>query len=230
MIDGGSKDDTISVLKRYSHVKWMSEPDGGQADALNKGFAMSTGDIIGWVNSDDFFEKNIFGSVANALARPGALWAVGNLLLVYMRDGTIVRGRSPEITYEALLRDPDIVRQPSTFFRREALERAGLWDPSLHMVMDYDLWLRVASLAPPVMVDETWAYFRIHEQQKMATMSARRQSREIERVLRRRGVPANRIWQIIGRKYTGMAKWYTKAALIRLGLLDAKYESMPLRG
>jgi glycosyltransferase involved in cell wall biosynthesis len=63
VVDGGSTDATLDVLRRYPHLKWVSEKDRGQADALNKGLALAKGDIIGWVNSDDYYQDNIFGSV-----------------------------------------------------------------------------------------------------------------------------------------------------------------------
>ena len=64
VVDGGSTDGTVDILKRYPHLVWMSEKDRGQADALNKGLALAKGDIVGWVNSDDYYEHDIFGSVA----------------------------------------------------------------------------------------------------------------------------------------------------------------------
>lgn len=63
VIDGGSTDCTVDVLKKYPHLQWVSEKDRGQADALNKGLAKASGDIIGWVNSDDYYEHKIFGSI-----------------------------------------------------------------------------------------------------------------------------------------------------------------------
>ncbi len=66
IVDGGSNDETVSIIKQYPHLKWISEKDNGSVFALNKGIKMATGDIIGWLNSDDFYEKNIFQDVADA--------------------------------------------------------------------------------------------------------------------------------------------------------------------
>jgi len=66
IIDGGSIDGTVDILKKYSHLKWVSEPDRGQASALNKGFRMATGDVIGWLNSDDSYLPGTFEVVARA--------------------------------------------------------------------------------------------------------------------------------------------------------------------
>src|ERR1700680_5105962 len=79
VIDGGSTDDTVDVLKRYPHLIWLSEKDLGQADALNKGLALARGDIIGWINSDDYYQHNIFHSVVNQFRMTNAQWVIGNL-------------------------------------------------------------------------------------------------------------------------------------------------------
>lgn len=149
IIDGGSTDNTVEILMKYPHLIWISERDQGQADALNKGLAMATGDIIGWINSDDYYLDNIFASVARRFAEPAVRWVVGNLADLF-DDGRELRFRkSPAITFEALIMNPDIVRQQPTFFRRETLRRAGGWNAEFYMVMDYDLWVRLARQTPP---------------------------------------------------------------------------------
>src|ERR1700733_2213211 len=117
VVDGGSTDGTVDILKRYPHLVWVSEKDRGQADALNKGLALAKGDIVGWVNSDDYYEHDIFGSVAACFQRSNAQWVVGNLADVFDDGSQVVFRPSPTITFDALVRDPDIVRQQSTFFR-----------------------------------------------------------------------------------------------------------------
>ena len=91
------------------------------------------------------------------------------------------------MTYQSLVRNPDIVRQPGTFFRAELLRSLGGRDPDLHMVMDLDLWLRLARVKTPLMVNEIAAYFRIHPEQKTRAELYIRQMREIDRVLQRNG-------------------------------------------
>ncbi len=166
VVDGGSKDQTVDILQKYPSLIWVSEKDNGQADALSKGFNMSTGDIIGWINSDDYYEPNIFKLVLEQFEDPKVNWIVGNLTRVFEQTNKTVPDHSPLVTYEQLLDNPDIVRQQCTFFRRQALQDVGLWDASFYMVMDYDLWIRLAKLNPPKMLGHNLAYFRFHEAQK----------------------------------------------------------------
>jgi glycosyltransferase involved in cell wall biosynthesis len=229
IIDGGSTDSTVEILKKYPHLIWISEKDRGQADALNKGLALATGDIIGWINSDDYYLENIFTSVAGSFADPAVQWGVGNLADLF-DDGRELRFRkSPAVTFEALIMNPDIVRQQPTFFRREALHRVGGWNEKFYMVMDYDLWVRLARLAPPLMVDEEWAVYRNHSAQKSSHANILRQSGEIAAILSREKVS----WPLIA-AHRLTKRWYWlkgfgKEQLIRLGVVPEKYRTRPVR-
>ena len=108
IIDGGSTDDTISVLKKYPHLKWVSEKDEGQADALNKGLRIASGDYVGWLNSDDYYEPNIFQTVVKYFENFDADWVIGNSTYYQQYNGSYFVNKSPVITYKDLLRDPDI--------------------------------------------------------------------------------------------------------------------------
>src|SRR3982750_267888 len=83
VIDGGSTDDTVSILKRYPHLKWISEKDRGQADSLNKGLAIATGSIVGWVNSDDFYAPGVFSRISEIFEDPDVQWLVGDVANYY---------------------------------------------------------------------------------------------------------------------------------------------------
>ena len=130
VVDGASTDGTLDILRSFPHLTWTSEKDSGQADALNKALALATGDVIGWINSDDYYCENIFGSVIQHFHRTNADWLVGNLSLVFEDDTATDFRASPVVTRQALMRYPDIVRQQSTFFRRTFINTAGGWDIS----------------------------------------------------------------------------------------------------
>jgi glycosyltransferase involved in cell wall biosynthesis len=229
VVDGGSNDGTVAVLKRFPHLVWVSERDRGQADALQKGFDRAGGEIIGWINSDDYYAPATFAAVAEIFRDPRVSWVVGNLAYLYEATTEVVFDRSPQISYEALLRDPDIVKQPPTFFRRDILRATGGWCPDFQMAMDLDLWVRLARIAPPRMENVLWAYFRIHPDQKTSSASVRRQASEIARIMGREGVSRTRI---IG--FRALKEWYlTKAnikqALIGWGILNPKYRYKSVR-
>lgn len=219
----------MSVLRRYPHVVWISEKDSGQADALNKGLKRATGDIVGWINSDDYYDNGVFESVATAFDDPQTMWAIGNVAYVFEESGEIVEDVSPSITYARLLRDPDIVRQPPAFFRRTFLQQCGGWDKAYFMVMDYELWLRMAKRHEPKMVNERWAFFRVHNAQKTAHGNIVRQATEIASILRKENVSDIRVAQMIMKRRWFWLKGVVKAYLIRRGVINARFSNRPIR-
>jgi glycosyltransferase involved in cell wall biosynthesis len=220
VIDGGSTDDTVSILKRYPHLKWISEKDRGQADSLNKGLAIATGSIVGWVNSDDFYAPGVFSRISEIFEDPDVQWLVGDVANYYQATASEQYIVSQPATYESLIRDPDILRQQGGFFRADLLRRIGGWDPDLYMVMDLDLWLRMARVQPPYMLHEKIAYFRVHPDQKTGLARGGVQACEIDRVLRRYGVsPAIRFRQR-AKKRVWWLKGLVKGRLERAGVLN----------
>lgn len=213
IIDGGSTDKTLEILKRYSHLKWISVRDKGQADALNKGLKMSTGDIIGWINSDDFYEENIFQSLSEYFTDENTNWIVGYLKQINFIKGTAVKVGSPKIDYASLIKNPDIVRQPCTFFRKRIIEHAGAWNEDLHMVMDFDLWIRLAKICEPKMVDMHLANFVIHSNQKTNVKNIKKQIREILYILKKEQAPKTLILNMLFRKYKSYYKQKIKSLL-----------------
>lgn len=229
IIDGGSTDGTIDILKKYSHLTWVSEADGGQADALNKGLAKATGEIIGWLNSDDIYVKGIFPKVIAEFRSSSVHWVIGNLMRLYEATGSSVPCRSPIISRDALLDNPDILRQPPAFFRRSLLQQGGAWDAGFHMAMDYDLWVRLLRIVSPKMVDQQWAIFRIHKFQKTSRKNIRTQLNELIKIMRREGASGRQLMRLRLCRAILMTKLALKEALILSGMLSSKYEARPLR-
>lgn len=170
VVDGGSTDGTLDILARHSgSLRFVSGPDRGMPDAVNKGFAMTTGEIIGWLNSDDLYEPGALQKVAGYLDRhPECLWLYGKCKMIDARDRetrrwiTAYKNRSAGRFSMSRLLVENFISQPAVFFRREMLDRAGLLDIGLPTAMDYDLWLRFARESPPGFIDEYLASFRVH--------------------------------------------------------------------
>ena len=144
--DGGSTDGTLEILQGASGVTWESEPDAGQADAVNKGFQKATGEILGWLNADDFYEPGAVHAAADFLARnPDVDVVYGDCLYLYQQTGReelrLVRSRQFDLDF--LLNGGCYIHQPATFLRRIALADQRL-DEKLRYAMDYDLWVRLA--------------------------------------------------------------------------------------
>lgn len=230
VVDGGSDDETLEILKSYEHLKWISEPDEGQADALNKGILLASGDIVGWINSDDYYNDNVFWLVSECFNDPDVQWVVGDLALLEEASGKLIPLISPEISFKSLQENPDIVRQQATFFRRDFLLNAGGWNKSFYMVMDFDLWIRLAKRSKPLMLKEQLAVFRIQKDQKSSLRNLRRQSSELCFVLRREGASAFNIYKLKLKKEWFWLKGMLKVLLVNIGLLDREYLHKPYRG
>ncbi len=150
VIDGGSTDGSVDIIKKYADrlTYWVSEPDSGQSNAINKGFARATGELLAWLNSDDYYMPGALHAFAEAaVAHPDADFFVGIGRAVDV-NGRILFDLPPpenlglESTYRWLDRGDFL--QPSAIFRRRIWERAEPIDEDIHFVMDVDLWLRMA--------------------------------------------------------------------------------------
>jgi GT2 family glycosyltransferase len=170
VVDGGSSDGTLDILRAAEGVRWISEPDRGLAHAMNKGIAMAQGEVIGWLNADDRYLPRALEAVGRALARhPDALWLTGRCRIIDA-DGREVR-RWVTAYKNAFLRryslplylTQNFISAPATFLRREAFEVAGLFDERYRISMDYDFYLRLARRADPLVLDRELADFRMAE-------------------------------------------------------------------
>lgn len=170
VIDGGSDDHTVRILKKYPHLVWVSEKDRGQSDAVNKGFKLATGDIIAWINSDDWYEPGTFTAVAEFFAaNPDKNIVMGNCNLVDSRGKVTGQVKNFERGFDALKKywvGESIPTQPAIFFRRELLEKQGFLDESLHLAMDFDLWMRFSLQNRFYHLDRTVANYRFHDAAK----------------------------------------------------------------
>jgi glycosyltransferase involved in cell wall biosynthesis len=224
IIDGGSTDTTIATLKRYPHVKWVSERDEGQSDALNKGLQIATGDIIGWINSDDYYEPNIFENVLAHFQDSSVNWIVGNSTDHYEGENQLRKVESTLINYKELLKDPKKTRQPPTFYRAVILNDVHGFNKKLHYVMDYDLWIRLSKISSPKMVSTYYSFFRIHSEQKTKTRTYLIGFiKEIDSVMKGESVSFVKRKLILFKRYKGYIKLLAKTVLVRVHLLDKKY-------
>ena len=144
VMDGGSTDDTLAVLQSYGNrVRWISRPDDGQADAINRGFSMGSGEIRAYLNSDDVLLPGAVSEAARQLrAHPEWDLVYGDALFVDESDAVTGRYATADFSSAALWRE-DIICQPAAFWRASAAARIGPFDAHLHYVMDYEYWLRM---------------------------------------------------------------------------------------
>ncbi|NWF98010.1 MAG: glycosyltransferase [Nitrospirae bacterium] len=170
IIDGGSTDNTLDILKKYPHLKWLSEKDEGQSDALNKGFRMADGDIIAWINSDDWYEPEAFVSVAEWFSKnPDKNIVMGDCNLIDQNGKIFYTAENYERGFEEMSRfwiTGSIPTQPAIFFRRKLLDEYGYLDKSLKYAMDYDLWIRFSKNNRFYHIEKIVANYLFHENSK----------------------------------------------------------------
>ncbi|MGH2972493.1 MAG: glycosyltransferase family 2 protein [Gaiellaceae bacterium] len=211
VVDGSSTDGTLDILREYDELQWISEPDRGQSHALNKGFAMSTGEIFGWLNADDAYEPEAVAEAVAALQESGAGLVYADVTRVNddRVDPRRIRSRATWDLWTEL-NDGNGVFSPAVFFTRSALDTVGGVDESLHLAMDYDLWLRIGRQFGARHVDRVWAVQRIHGEAKTIrhyqdfwperlAVSRRHGGRLVSPLLIRRYVGSERGQALIGR-------------------------------
>ena len=166
IMDGGSTDGSVDILREYnSRARIVIGKDKGQADAISKGFACATGDILAWLNSDDMYLPGTLAKVISAFER-GHEFIYGHVLIVDAKDRILRRRVALPIGFDELYYGMYTIPQETTFFSRNLYLKSGGVNPSYTYAMDYDLWLRMAKIAPPHLLDEYLACFRFHEGQK----------------------------------------------------------------
>ncbi|MEK7270521.1 MAG: glycosyltransferase family 2 protein [Planctomycetota bacterium] len=176
VVDAASTDGTLDILRAARGVRWVSEPDRGQADGVNKGWRLSSGDILGWVNADDALEDGAVPAVRSFFAEhPEADAVYGDAVFVDESNRTVAPYPA-EKWRPSRLRRICFIPQPAMFLRRRVPERFGFLDEGLHHAMDYDYWLRLAGHADVRYLPQVLARFRLHP--GMKTIARRREAHE----------------------------------------------------
>lgn len=165
VIDGGSTDGSLDIIRKYAGrlSGWVSEPDRGQAHAINKGWQRCSGDLFGWLNSDDYLAEDTLHRVADVYHQHpekslGLIYAKANVI---SGNGNFLFQHGQEFNLEHCLLDLiDPLPQPSVFIPKIRLDEFGFLDENLHYAMDLDLFLRIILAYPPVFIDEVWSYAR----------------------------------------------------------------------
>jgi glycosyltransferase involved in cell wall biosynthesis len=171
LADGGSTDGSLEVIQRYADrfAWWVSEPDQGQADAINKSFSHAHGQIVAWLNSDDlYYSPQVVSHAVQALqAHPEAGMVYGDGVMVDADLRVLDWHTYPSYSLADLL-GFKVILQPTVFIRHQAMQRAGYLRAEYHMILDHSLWVRIAADYPLLHVGEVWAVERTHADAKTA--------------------------------------------------------------
>jgi glycosyltransferase involved in cell wall biosynthesis len=175
VIDGGSVDGSQEIIRSYQNRLrwWVSEPDQGQADAINKGFKRARGEILAWLNSDDlYFPGAVSSAVRIFQANPTAGLVYGNAVSADDEGRLLNELRFSSWGLKDLL-EFNILCQPAVFMKRDLVEKVGYLDVSYHFFLDHQLWIRLARETELIHHPEIWAVSRYHDQAKNVTMAAK---------------------------------------------------------
>ncbi len=229
VIDGGSRDQTLDILKKYeNHLRWISEKDSGQSEAINKGFRMANGEILTWINSDDVL---LPGAVSKAVQY---LNAHLHVMMIYgegyiVDENDTIKQRfpytEPKFDLTKLIYQGDYILQQSTFYRREIFQELRMLEENLHYGLDWDLFIRIGKRYPVHYVPEYFGCIREHRAAKTA-IGGKKRFRELSRLVRKHGLlrypPAyfNYAWDAYGKPLFPDTKGGPSSDMDRSSVLD----------
>ena len=225
VVDGGSTDDSVEIIKKYESqlAYWVSEPDQGQAHAINKGFKRASGEIMAWINSDDFYFPGAFDFAASQLDPKNAALLFGNCFH-FAQDGSVIYGSDVRSEHEKRdIRFADYVIQPSAFWTREAWSKTGELDESLHFGFDWEWFIRAKQAGVGFKPEQTYlSAYRLHGDQKTGAGGDKR-LRELASIYGRHAGPEyeQRFLQCCAARRR-IASWRKLLGRSRLSNLEAK--------
>ncbi len=174
LVDGGSTDGSLEIIQKYSDrfAWWVSEPDSGQAEAINKGMTRANGEVITWLNSDDLYLPGAITEAVSALqSAPETGMVFGDAMTIDSRGELLNKLTFGDWGLAELMRFR-IICQPAVYMRRAVLKQTGFLDPSYQFLLDHQLWIRIARLAPILHIPKRWAAARHHPQAKNVALAA----------------------------------------------------------
>ncbi len=205
IIDGGSTDGSVEIIKKYEKylTYWVSEKDDGQADAINKGFWMSTGEFVAWQNSDDIYLPEAFYKVVKKFSEnPDADLVFGNRYAIDENENIIRDMRYVSFNYKSLLCEGSALSNQSAFWKKEVIDKVGLLDENFKFCMDYDFWVRAAKNSEFLLLRDYLGCFRNHRDSKTSTIISTCHAEHLA-ILKREGVKPSKFLQsyALGRRF-----------------------------
>ena len=173
IMDGGSSDGSVDIIRRYADrlAYWRSGPDDGQADAIHRGFELASGDILGWVNSDDVLLPGALSKVAHVFdTQPDCHLLIGNSLRIDAQDNIVGKVWAYPLDFNRILFWGTGFDQPASFWKRALYFEVGGLNTSMQFCFDYDLYLRMVRRVPVFRCNEFLATLRLHPATKTSRL------------------------------------------------------------
>jgi glycosyltransferase involved in cell wall biosynthesis len=224
IVDGGSKDETVEIIKKYEkHLSWwVSEKDQGQTDAINKGFRRASGDILAWINSDDlYYPHTVSEAVAVLQANPDVGMVYADANLIDSAGDYAGKFAARQTDYRRLMRGSVHIPQATTFYRADVMRSVGFFDIFFFFAFDYEMWVRYSKVSRLLYVPRLWADFRMHDEGKSVANDDRCYPDMLE-VHRREGggwLSMLRLRYFIRRMFYSRLPWRVRARLRKAATL-----------
>ena len=188
VIDGGSNDNTVEILKSYGEkIKWISEKDNGQADAINKGLKMTSGEIVAWLNADDYYEPNILNDISKSFSNNKEIVLVyGNQKSVSPKS-TMINVPPSKITTKKMIRAGNFIHQPASFYRLDAVKKISYLNAGLKYWMEYDLFIKLSKIGNFLYINKMLANFTVRPDQKSDSKNIINMDKELIKISKENG-------------------------------------------
>lgn len=215
VMDGGSRDDSLEILRAQDFARWVSEPDGGQSEAINKGLRQSTGDILAYLCADDLYEPRAITRVLDAFAADETIDVIYSDYFFLEGDSGRKRRKSSAAFRAGNLHNHNPLGQPAVWWRRRVYDTFGGFDESLHYCMDHEYWLRLGPRARWHRIPEALAASRLHSDAKTSRQLTAMWT-ETARMLTRDGWRLRPWWNAVamaawGRHYYRLKRrWFSR--------------------
>ncbi len=205
IIDGGSTDGSVEIIKKYEKylIYWVSELDRGQAHAINKGFKVATGELVGWQNSDDIYLPSAFYKIARKFyENPDADLVFGNKYAIDENENIIRDMRYVSFNRKSLLYEGSALSNQTAFWKKELTDKVGVLDENFKFCMDYDFWVKAAKNSEFLLLRDYLGCFRNHKDSKTSTIISTCHAEHLA-ILNREGIKPNKFLQLyaLGRRF-----------------------------
>lgn len=183
VVDNASTDHTLEILNKYKHLKWISEPDNGQSDAMNKGLKLASGEIFAWLNDDDYYEPGAFEKINSIFDLNTYSIVYGTCNIIGKNRSIIGKSNFHKFNRQRLMLGHNNINTPAVFANLRFINNAGLMDESLFATFDLDMWIKVTALKPALAIPDKLTNLRLHP--KSGLMSEKKHLSE-KRIIRNR--------------------------------------------